>query len=64
METTATIGGVDATRSLKRIEHIKAGVIDLTAGSLGKTLANNTDFAKNSMNKLNSSLTPGGIYLC
>lgn len=35
METTSTIASVDATSSLKRIEHIKAGVIDFTAGSLG-----------------------------
>lgn len=34
METTSNIS-VDATSSLKRIEHIKAGVIDFTAGSLG-----------------------------
>lgn len=36
METTSDLSGIDAAGSLKRIEHIKAGVIDFTAGSLGK----------------------------
>lgn len=38
METTGNIAAVEATGSLQRIQHIKAGVIDFTAGSLGETV--------------------------